>query len=135
MNINSGKDLQPRLNNQPLNGLFLVLFILFGSILIGSSFIRFVKPESRPRRHLLTVIALLSILITAYSRNNGTAYLTQAQEDYRALRNFLEMQTPTVRPGRRTGFRAWCLERAIKKHGWWARCTTAIYTAHMLLLL
>jgi hypothetical protein len=42
MNI-SEKDVQPKLNNQPLNGLFLILFILFGSILIGSSFIRFVK--------------------------------------------------------------------------------------------
>ena len=45
MNI-SEKDAQPTMNAQPLNGLFLILFILFGSILIGSSFIRWVTTSS-----------------------------------------------------------------------------------------
>lgn len=133
MNI-SEEDAQPKLNEQPLNGLFLILFILFGSILIGSSFIRQVQKPA-----IVLAVAhvpfLSSILITAYSKNNGTAYLTNAQEDWRALQNFLGLQTPPIRPGHREGFRAWCAARAVKKHGWWARCTTSLYVAHILALL
>jgi hypothetical protein len=78
---------------------------------------------------------LCSVLITAYSKRNGTYDLTTSQEDWRALRAFLRRQTPSTQRVHREGFRGWCAARAIEKKGWWANCTTFLYLIHVIVLL
>ena len=133
LNIN-GIDNNPQMNASQWNGIALVVFMLLGSILMGSLFIRCVWSFLRVIESLSNHL-LCSVLITAYSKRNGTYDLTTSQEDWRALRAFLQRQTPSTQRVHRDGFRGWCAARAIEKKGWWANCTTVLYLIHVIVLL
>jgi hypothetical protein len=63
--------------------------------------------------------------------------LTAEQRQWIDLRKLLLRQRPSKRPKVRPNgaFRAWCYDRAVRKHGWWSRMMTALYLLHILILL
>jgi hypothetical protein len=77
-----------------------------------------------------------SIIIQNFSVRSGMALLTTEQRQWVDLLKFIKAQTPSQLPKLRPqhGLRAWCYDRAVSKHGFWARGFTFIYYIHILLL-
>ncbi|KAK4687032.1 voltage-dependent calcium channel, partial [Tremellales sp. Uapishka_1] len=113
----TGRDQQPQDNASQWNALFVLIFNLFGGVIILTLFV--------------------SIIIENFSTRSGNALLTTEQRHWVDLSKFIRQQTPSQLPVSKPqmGIRAWCYERAIDKHGFWARGFTGIYYIHILLLM
>ncbi|OXH34034.1 high-affinity cell membrane calcium channel [Cryptococcus neoformans] len=116
MNI-VGRDQQPQNQASQWNAIYLVIFNLFGGVIILTLFV--------------------SIIIKNFSTRSGNALLTSEQRQWVDLSKFIKAQTPSQLPkGRpRLPFRAWCYDRAVNKNGFWAVGFTMIYYLHILLLM
>ncbi|KZS87691.1 hypothetical protein SISNIDRAFT_419270 [Sistotremastrum niveocremeum HHB9708] len=113
----TGHDLQPLTNANQANALFFLFFNLLGAVVILTVFV--------------------SVIIGNFSTKTGTAYLTQAQRDWIDLRRLIMRQKPSKRPKTRPvgRFRSWCYDRAVNKHGWWAKMMTFVFVVHILVLM
>nr|XP_019045668.1 high-affinity cell membrane calcium channel [Kwoniella bestiolae CBS 10118]OCF24598.1 high-affinity cell membrane calcium channel [Kwoniella bestiolae CBS 10118] len=116
MNI-EGRDLQPQNMASQWNAIFMLIFNLFGGVIILTLFV--------------------SIIIQNFSTRSGNALLTTEQRQWVDLSKFIKAQTPSQLPkGRPTlPLRAWCYDRATTKDGFWAVSFTWIYYLHILLLM
>ncbi|WRT67795.1 uncharacterized protein IL334_004769 [Kwoniella shivajii] len=116
MNI-VGKDQQPQSMASQWNAIYMLIFNLFGGVIILTLFV--------------------SIIIQNFSTRSGNALLTTEQRQWVDLSKFIKAQTPSQLPkGRPTlPFRAWCYDRATTKDGFWAITFTWIYYLHILLLM
>jgi voltage-dependent calcium channel len=112
-----GPGQNPRMDASPLNAIFFVAFNILGSVFILTLFI--------------------SVIITNYTKRSGVAYMTAEQRSWQELSKVLLQLRPSRRPAERPNesWRAWCYDRAIKKHGYWTRFMTCVYTLHMVLLM
>jgi len=108
----TGPDQQPRQNASQVNAIFFLSYILLGALIILTLFI--------------------SIIIGNFSVRSGIALLTQEQREWIDLQKLIKRQKPSRRPTRpQEGFRRWCYERAVNKHGFWSRMMTFIFVAHI----
>ncbi|WWC88695.1 uncharacterized protein L201_003608 [Kwoniella dendrophila CBS 6074] len=116
MNI-VGRDEQPSTLASQWNAIYMLIFNLFGGVIILTLFV--------------------SIIIQNFSTRSGNALLTTEQRQWVDLSKFIKAQTPSQLPrGRPTlPFRAWCYDRATTKDGFWAVSFTWIYYIHILLLM
>ncbi|WVQ72778.1 hypothetical protein IAR50_002338 [Cryptococcus sp. DSM 104548] len=116
MNI-SGKDQQPSDMASQWNAIYMVIFNLFGGIIIFTLFV--------------------SIIIQNFSTRSGNALLTTDQRQWVDLSKFIKAQTPSQLPKGRPELpvRSWCYDRAVNKNGFWAVGFTMIYYLHILLLM
>ncbi|OCF43572.1 high-affinity cell membrane calcium channel [Kwoniella heveanensis CBS 569] len=116
MNI-SGRDLQPQNMASQWNAIYMLIFNLFGGVIILTLFV--------------------SIIIKNFSTRSGNALLTTEQRQWVDLSKFIKAQTPSQLPKGRPNlpFKAWCYDRAVNKYGIWANIFTWIYYIHMLLLM
>jgi hypothetical protein len=78
--------------------------------------------------------ATAGIIIENFSVKTGTALLTQPQREWINLQRLIKRQRPSKRPRTRptSPFMAWCFDRAVYKHGWWAR--VMFFTLHIIAL-
>ncbi|KAF8465445.1 Ion transport protein-domain-containing protein, partial [Russula ochroleuca] len=113
----TGPNLQPQTNAAQVNAIFFVVYNLLGGVVILTLFV--------------------SIIIGNFRAKTGTALLTQSQREWIDLQKLLRRQRPSKRPRRRPtwAFRAWCFDRAVHKHGWWARMMTLLFTIHIFALM
>ncbi|WWD18487.1 hypothetical protein CI109_102939 [Kwoniella shandongensis] len=113
----SGRDQQPQFGASQWNAIYMVIFNLFGGVIILTLFV--------------------SIIIQNFSTRSGNALLTTEQRQWVDLSKFIKAQTPSQLPkGRpRLPFMAWCYDRAVNKDGFWARGFTGLYYIHILLLM
>ncbi|WWC70741.1 uncharacterized protein I206_104692 [Kwoniella pini CBS 10737] len=116
MNI-VGRGYQPQNMASQWNAIYMVIFNLFGGVIILTLFV--------------------SIIIQNFSTRSGNALLTTEQRQWVDLSKFIKAQTPSQLPkGRPTlPLRAWCYDRATTKDGFWAVSFTWIYYLHILLLM
>ncbi|WVQ96668.1 hypothetical protein IAU59_003774 [Kwoniella sp. CBS 9459] len=116
MNI-SGRDLQPQNMASQWNAIYMLIFNLFGGVIILTLFV--------------------SIIIKNFSTRSGNALLTSEQRQWVDLSKFIKAQTPSQLPKGRPNlpFKAWCYDRAVNKYGIWAHIFTWIYYIHILLLM
>ncbi|WVO12615.1 hypothetical protein L204_100220 [Cryptococcus depauperatus] len=116
MNI-VGRDQQPQDQASQWNAIFLLIFNLFGGVIILTLFV--------------------SIIIKNFSTRSGNALLTTEQRQWVDLSKFIKAQTPSQLPkGRpRRPLQAWCYDRAVNKNGFWTIGFTMIYYLHILLLM
>jgi voltage-dependent calcium channel len=86
---------------------------------------------------LLTTKTSASIIIGNFTAKKGTALLTQPQREWVDLQKLITRQRPSERPKTRPTqrFRAWCFDCAVRKHGWWARVMTVLFTFHIMALM
>ncbi|KAF9022796.1 hypothetical protein BDZ89DRAFT_1070394 [Hymenopellis radicata] len=108
---------QPSTNAHPVNALFFVIYNLLGGVIILTLFV--------------------SIIIGNFTSKTGTALLTQAQREWIDLKKLITRQRPSKRPKKRPAWavRAWCFDRAVHKHGWWARAMLVLYIVHIIALM
>jgi voltage-dependent calcium channel len=111
-----GPDQNPEMDASPLNAIFFVGFNLLGAVFVLTLFI--------------------SVIITNYTKRSGVAYMTADQRSWQELRKVLLQLRPSRRPAERPdqSWRAWCYDRAIRKHGYWTRFMTGVYTFHVIVL-
>ncbi|WVR06351.1 hypothetical protein IAU60_003382 [Kwoniella sp. DSM 27419] len=116
MNIR-GRVQQPENLASQWNAIYMVIFNLFGGVIILTLFV--------------------SIIIRNFSSRSGNALLTSEQRRWVDLSKFIKAQTPSQLPrGRpKLPLRAWCYDRAVNKYGLWTRGFTWIYYLHILLLM
>ena len=78
-----------------------------------------------------------SIIIGNFSSKTGTAFLTQPQREWIDLQKLIGRQKPSKRPKVRPRWpvRAWCFDRAVRKHGWWSRMMTVLFAVHIIALM
>ncbi|KZW03268.1 hypothetical protein EXIGLDRAFT_664412 [Exidia glandulosa HHB12029] len=108
----TGPDQQPRDSATQVNAIFFLFYILLGALIILTLFV--------------------SIIIGNFSTRSGMALLTKEQREWIDLQKLIKRQKPSKRPERpATGFRRWCYERAVNKHGFWSRTMTVIFIAHI----
>ncbi|GAA5967490.1 hypothetical protein JCM11641_000565 [Rhodosporidiobolus odoratus] len=112
-----GQDQQPQENAQQWNALFFVAYNLLGATFILTLFV--------------------SLIILNFTERTSASLLTTEQRQWLDLRRFIFRQRPAKRPKHRpsSGFRAWCFDRAISKHGWWSRSVTVLYVLNILVLM
>ncbi|KAK7047557.1 calcium channel protein [Paramarasmius palmivorus] len=111
-----GRNDQPQTNVSEWNALFFLIYHLVGGVVILTLFI--------------------SIIIGNFSSRTGTAFLTQAQREWIDLKKLFQRQRPSKRPQRKpTGFRGWCFDRAVHKHGWWSRGMSFLFGLHVIVLM
>ncbi|ESK91833.1 calcium channel subunit cch1 [Moniliophthora roreri MCA 2997] len=111
-----GKNDQPQTNVSEWNALFFLIYHLVGGVVILTLFI--------------------SIIIGNFSSRTGTAFLTQAQREWIDLQKLFQRQRPSKRPQKKpAGFRGWCFDRAVSKHGWWSRGMTFMFGLHVIVLM
>lgn len=122
------RDMQPEQNASQWNGIFLVVYHLFGGVIILTLFVRlaFACLQKLTR----------SIIIEAFNTRSGNALLTRDQRHWVNLSKFIRRQTPSHLPKHRPdgALQAWCYDRAVNKHGFWARSFTILYCIHILFL-
>ncbi|ODO05658.1 hypothetical protein I350_04717 [Cryptococcus amylolentus CBS 6273] len=116
MNI-TGKDQQPDDMAGQWNAIYMLIFNLFGGVIIFTLFV--------------------SIIIQNFSSRSGNALLTTDQRQWVDLSKFIKAQTPSQLPKGRPQLpiRSWCYDRAVNKNGFWAVGFTMIYYLHILLLM
>lgn len=112
-----GKDEQPGHNVSQVNAIFFVVYNLMGAVVILTLFV--------------------SIIIGNFSSRSGMALLTNEQRQWIDLQKLIKRQRPAKRPKVRPQgvFREWCYDRAVRKHGFWARFMTVFYVFHILVLM
>ncbi|GAA6027992.1 hypothetical protein JCM8097_001819 [Rhodosporidiobolus ruineniae] len=113
----TGLDRQPQENASQWNALFFVIYNLVGAVFILTLFV--------------------SLIIQNFAERTSTSLLTAEQRQWLDLRRYIARQRPAKRPKHRptSGFRAWCFDRAVSKHGWWSRSVTALYCLNILVLM
>jgi voltage-dependent calcium channel len=111
-----GLDQNPRIDASPLNAIFFVTFNILGAVFVLTLFV--------------------SVIITNYTKRSGLAYMTADQRAWQEVRKVLLQLRPSRRPPERPdeSWRAWCYDRAIRKHGFWTRFMTGVYCLHIILL-
>jgi len=134
----TGPNQQPQTNASQVNAIFFVIYNLLGGVVILTVFVRCAISCNLCFSSSLNDLCLsISIIIGNFSAKTGTALLTQPQREWIDLQKLLRRQRPSKRP--RTpptmAFRAWCFDRAVYKHGWWARMMTVLFTAHIIALM
>ncbi|CAE6352806.1 unnamed protein product [Rhizoctonia solani] len=112
-----GKDEQPGHNVAQVNSIFFMVYNLMGAVVILTLFV--------------------SIIIGNFSSRSGMALLTTEQRQWIDLHKLIKRQRPSKRPKVRPQgvFRQWCYDRAVRKHGFWARFMTVFYVFHILVLM
>jgi hypothetical protein len=112
-----GKDEQPQHDASQFNSVFFVIYNLIGGVFILTLF--------------------LTIIIENFSARAGLSLLSSEQRQWVDLHKLLQRQRPSKRPKKRpeSGFRAWCFDRAVQKHGWWSRMMTSLYVLHIAILM
>ncbi|CAE6501684.1 unnamed protein product [Rhizoctonia solani] len=112
-----GKDEQPGHNVAQVNSIFFLVYNLMGAVVILTLFV--------------------SIIIGNFSSRSGMALLTTEQRQWIDLHKLIKRQRPAKRPKVRPHgvFREWCYDRAVRKHGFWARFMTVFYVFHILVLM
>lgn len=113
----TGRDLQPEQNASQVNSIFFLIYNLLGAITVLTLFV--------------------SIILENAARRSGAAFLTADQRQWLDLKKLLIRQRPSTRPVDRSsaGWRGWCYKIAIAKHGAWNTALTALYLAHIGILL
>ncbi|KAG7442714.1 uncharacterized protein BT62DRAFT_1079090 [Guyanagaster necrorhizus] len=113
----TGTNEQPSTNASEVNALFFVIYNLLGGVIILTLFV--------------------SIIIGNFTSKTGTALLTKPQREWVDLKKLITRQRPSKRPKSRPtwALRAWCHDRAVHKHGWWARVMLVLYILHILALM
>ncbi|KAF8646018.1 hypothetical protein AX16_007443 [Volvariella volvacea WC 439] len=113
----TGVNSQPQTNASQFYAIYFLVYHLMGGVVILTLFI--------------------SIIIGNFSAKTGSAYLTTPQREWIDLKKLFKRQRPSKRPLERpTGsFRAWCFDKAIRKHGWWSRTMTFIFIFHIFALM
>ncbi|KAH9979222.1 Ion transport protein-domain-containing protein [Lactifluus volemus] len=113
----TGPDQQPQTNASQFNAIFFVIYNMLGGVVILTLFV--------------------SIIIGNFTAKKGTALLTQPQREWVDLQKLITRQRPSERPKTRPTqrFRAWCFDCAVRKHGWWARVMTVLFTFHIMALM
>ena len=78
-----------------------------------------------------------SIIIGNFRSKTGMALLTKDQREWIDLKKLFDRQRPSKRPliHPTNGIRKWCYDRAVHKHGWWARTMTLFFILHILILM
>jgi hypothetical protein len=78
-----------------------------------------------------------SIIIGNFRSKTGMALLTKAQREWIDLKKLFDRQRPSKRPLNHptSPIRKWCYDRAVHKHGWWARTMTLFFILHILILM
>jgi len=111
-----GPDQNPFIDASPGNAFFFVTFNILGAVFVLTLFV--------------------SVIITNYTKRSGLAYMTADQRSWQELRKVLVRLRPSRRPPERPdqSWRAWCYDRAIRKHGYWTRFMTGVYIVHVCLL-
>ncbi|KIY67001.1 hypothetical protein CYLTODRAFT_376891 [Cylindrobasidium torrendii FP15055 ss-10] len=113
----TGPNLQPETNASQVNALFFLIYNLLGGVIILTLFV--------------------SIIIGNFRSKTGTALLTGPQREWIDLKKLITRQRPSKRPQTRPTWavRAWCYDRAVHKHGWWARGMLFLYVLHVIALM
>ncbi|KAG8215839.1 Ion transport protein-domain-containing protein [Butyriboletus roseoflavus] len=113
----TGPGQQPQPNASQANAIFFVIYNLLGGVVILTLFV--------------------SIIIGNFSSRTGSALLTQAQREWIDLQKLIKRLRPSKRPKIRPSspFRSWCYDRAIHKHGFWARMMTFVFLVQMVVLM
>ncbi|KAG9312662.1 Ion transport protein-domain-containing protein [Chiua virens] len=113
----TGEGQQPQTNASQANAIFFVIYNLLGGVVISTLFV--------------------SIIIKNFLSRTGSAYLTQAQREWIDLQKLIKRLKPSKRPKVRptSPARGWCYDRAIHKHGWWARTMTLLFVIQMVVLM
>ncbi|KAK7696443.1 hypothetical protein QCA50_001100 [Cerrena zonata] len=113
----TGQDQQPKQNVSQGNAIFFLVYNLLGGVVILTLFI--------------------SIIIGNFTAKTGSALLTQPQREWIDLQKLIKRQRPSKRPKRRPAWpvRAWCFDRAVRKHGWWYRSMTILFVLHVIALM
>jgi len=77
-----------------------------------------------------------SIIIGNFKSKTGMA-LTEAQQEWIDLKKVFDRQRPSKRPLilPTSPIRKWCYDRAVHKHGWWARTMIVFFVLHILVLM
>lgn len=112
-----GRDEQPSQDAGQVNSIFFVIYNLLGAITVLTLFV--------------------SIILENASRRSGAALLTSEQREWLDMKKLLIRQRPSARPTERPprGWRQRCYDIAITKHGAWNAVLTALYIAHIGILL
>ena len=78
-----------------------------------------------------------SIIIGNFRSKTGMALLTKAQREWIDLKKLFDRQRPSKRPlvDPTSPIRKWCYDRAVHKHGWWARTMTFFFIIHIFVLM
>jgi hypothetical protein len=113
----TGPGLQPQPNSAGANAIFLLIYNLLGGVVILTLFV--------------------SIIIGNFRSKTGLALLTEAQREWIDLKKLFNRQKPSKRPMIRptNRFRKWCYDRAVHKHGFWARAMTILFFLHIFALM
>lgn len=113
----TGANQQPSTNASEYNAFFFVIYNLLGGVIILTLFV--------------------SIIIGNFTSKTGSALLTKPQREWIDLKKLITRQRPSKRPKSRPtwALRAWCYDRAVHKHGWWARVMLVLYILHIIALM
>ncbi|KAJ6629913.1 Ion transport protein-domain-containing protein [Mycena sp. CBHHK59/15] len=113
----TGVNSQPQTNAAQINAIFFLIYNLLGAVVILTLFV--------------------SIIIGNFSSKTGSAFLTAPQREWIDLQKLFKRQRPMKRPRTRPKWsvRAWCYDRAVYKNGWWSRCMTLLFIAHIIILM
>jgi voltage-dependent calcium channel len=134
----TGAGLQPQTNAAGANAIFFLIYNLMGGVVILTLFVRYglnflVSKECA----FMIELGRCSIIIGNFRSKTGMALLTKAQREWIDLKKLFDRQRPSKRPKTRptNRFRIWCYDRAVHKHGWWARAMTLLFCLHILALM
>lgn len=111
-----GKDRQPSHDARQVNALFFVIYNLIGAIFVLTLFV--------------------SVIIEGFQSATGAAFFSTEQRQWIDLKRLISRQRPSKRPARRptSSLKAWCYERATRKHDWWGRLMTLLYISNFITL-
>lgn len=76
------------------------------------------------------------MLLEQFRAFSGAAFQTTEQRQWIDLQRLIARQRPSKRPKVKPGdpLRAWCYERATRKHGWWSRLLTFLYVGNIVVM-
>lgn len=108
---------QPVPRAAQVNSVFFVIFNLLGAVFVLTLFV--------------------SVFIRNYTEQTGVAFLTAEQRSWLELRKILRQVRPSKRPVSSPDekWKAWCYNRATRKHGRWNGFITTVLLLHLLLLI
>ncbi|CAO1632713.1 unnamed protein product [Parajaminaea phylloscopi] len=111
-----GPNQQPSTDATQVNALFFVIYNLIGAVFVLTLFV--------------------SVIIEGFQSATGAAFLSTEQRQWIDLKRLIARQRPSRRPTvpPTSAFRAWCHNRATRKHDWWGRLMTASYIGNLITL-
>jgi hypothetical protein len=133
----TGPGLQPQTNAAQANAIFFVIYNLMGGVVILTLFVRYGLIFFIRIKVYLLNWGQCSIIIGNFRSRTGMALLTKAQREWIDLKKLFDRQRPSKRPLNypTSPIRKWCYDRAVHKHGWWARTMTLFFILHILVLM